>query len=302
MALRTQISERQRRFGTELRRLRLSADIAVQDAATHIGIRGPQLNHIEAARTGLDEARMRTLARFYGCTDDPYMDALATMGASSGKGWWSSYKGRIPGFALDLAELESSGIARYLNYETFFVPGLLQTEEYVRRLFENGDTSLSPAQIEDTVRFRLDRQRILTSSARTRFTFVLHEAALLMNFAGAAAMRRQLTHLLKVSELPNVDVQIYPFNVRATPPFSGPFLIAEPGPVELSTVVIDHPGASGFTDSPEAVQRYRSRFADLSRLALPSGDAKSYAEPNSPRDSWAVIQHAKHSLEMGGQS
>ncbi|MFI6449273.1 helix-turn-helix transcriptional regulator [Kitasatospora sp. NPDC050543] len=296
MALRAHISERQRRYGAEVRRLRLEADMPVQEAAAQVGMRGPQLNHIEAARTGLDEKRLRLLAAFYGCKDSAYLDTLAAMGASDGKGWWSGYKRKVPTFALDLAELEHWAASGYLNYETFFIPGLLQTEEYMRKLFENGDTSLSDDQIDDTVRFRLERQRILDSP--TEFRFVIHEAALLMAFAGGEAMRLQLAHLLEVWERPNVSIQIYPFSVKATPPYSGPFLITEPASRSLSTVVIDHPGASEFTETMEALEKYRGRFDDLSRLALPSGNAKTSARPTSGRDSWGVVQHVKHSMEM----
>lgn len=258
-------------------------------------MRGPQLNHIEAARTGLDEQRLRKFAELYGCDDAAYLDTLAALGASDGKGWWSSYRRKVPTFALDLAELEHWA-TRYLSYETFFIPGLLQTEQYMRKLFENGETSLSKEQLDDTVQFRLDRQAILTGSAD--FHFVIHEAALLMSFTGADAMREQLAHLLELGERPNVTIQIFPFSVKATLPFSGPFLITEPSSPALSTVVIDHPGESAFTDAPEALSKYRARFDDLGRLALPSGNAKKSAQPKSGRDSWGVVQHIKHSLEM----
>ncbi|WP_158713995.1 helix-turn-helix domain-containing protein [Kitasatospora aureofaciens] len=296
MALRAHISERQRRYGAELRRLRLGADEAVQTAAAHVGMRGPQLNHIEAARTGLDEDRMRTLASFYGCTDEEYLSTLAALGASDGKGWWSQHRRRVPAFALDLAELEHWSSKAYLNYETFFIPGLLQTEDYIRKTFQNSETPLSAAQIEDAIRFRLERQRILDSPAE--FRFVIHEAGLLMSFTGKEAMRDQLAHLLEVAQKPNVTVQVFPFSVKATLPYPGPFLITEPASRALSTVVVDHPGVSEFTDSPEALQTYRSRFEDLSRLALPPGDAEISARPHSERDSWGIIQHIKHGLEL----
>lgn len=218
MALRAHISERQRRFGIELRRLRLGAGVSVQDAAAHINLRGPHLNHIEAARTGLDETRLRSLAALYGCTDATQLNTLTALGASDGKGWWSSYRKNVPAFSLDLAELESANLSRYLNYETFFIPGLLQTEEYIRCLFESNGTSLSPDQVEGSIRFRLNRQSILTNSPSTRFSFVIHEAALPMTFAGKEAMHRQLEHLLRLWEIPNVDIQIFPFSIQATPP------------------------------------------------------------------------------------
>lgn len=268
----------------------------VQVAAAHVGMRGPQLNHIEAARTGLDEERMRSLAAFYDCTDEEFLHTLAALGASDGKGWWNRHKRKVPTFALDLAELEHWATSAYLNFETFFIPGLLQTEEYIRRTFHNSETSLTSAQIEDSIAFRLERQHVLDGPAT--FRFVIHEAALLMSFAGKDAMRQQLAHLLEVWEKPNVTIQVFPFSVRATLPYTGPFLITEPPSRALSTVVVDHPGASEFTDSPASVATYRERFEDLSRLALPSGDAATSALPHSGRDSWGLVQHIKHGLEL----
>ncbi|WP_395294961.1 DUF5753 domain-containing protein [Kitasatospora hibisci] len=279
-----------------MRRLRLRADIAVQAAAAHVGMRGPQLNHIEAARTGLDETRMRALASLYACTDEDYLATLASLGASDGKGWWNKHRRRVPAFALDLAELEHWATRAYLSYETFFIPGLLQTEEYIRRTFQNSEAPLSDEQIDDAVSFRLERQQILNSLAE--FRFVIHEAALLMSFADKHAMRRQLAHLLEVWERPNVTIQVFPFSVKATLPYSGPFLITEPRSSALSTVVIDHPGVSEFTDAPEALEKYRSRFEALSRLALPAGDTRTSTRPDSVRDSWGVVQHIKHGLEL----
>ncbi|MFD7411184.1 helix-turn-helix transcriptional regulator [Kitasatospora purpeofusca] len=280
MALRAHISERQRRYGTEIRRLRLDADVPVQVAAAHIGIRGPQLNHIEAARTGLDEERLRSLAAFYGCTDEEFLRTLAAIGASDGKGWWSRHKRKVPDFALDLAELEHWTTAAYLNYETFLIPGMLQTEDYMRQLFGTGETPLSPDEIADTVRFRLERQQILDTS--TTFHFVVHEAALLMTFAGRHVMRNQLAHLLALAEKPNVTVQIFPFSVRATPPYSGPFLLTEPASRALSTVVIDTPGVPISYAHPETVNTFRGRFEALSRLALGPGGGGAGARPPPP--------------------
>ncbi|MER7751490.1 DUF5753 domain-containing protein [Kitasatospora sp. NPDC097643] len=296
MALRAHISERQRRYGAEVRRLRLNADVAVQAAAAHVGMRGPQLNHIEAARTGLDETRMRALAALYGCTDEEYLATLAALGASDGKGWWNAHKRRVPDFALDLAELEHWSSRAYLNYETFLIPGMLQTEEYMRQLFGTSEATLSARQLDDTLRFRLDRQQILHGPGE--FHFVIHEAALLMSFAGSNVMRRQLAHLLSAAEKPNVTIQVFPFSARATPPYSGPFLITEPASAELSTVVIDSPGEPAFHDLPETVQKFRDRFDDLSRLALNPGSAATSSDPYSARDSWGVIQHIKHGLEL----
>ncbi|MFE5583311.1 helix-turn-helix domain-containing protein, partial [Kitasatospora sp. NPDC056531] len=125
MALRTQISERQRRFGAELRRLRETAGLAVKDAGALIGIAGPQLSHIEAARTSLDPERLAALLEGYGCTDETYIRLLCDLGASNGKGWWSDFKGRVPTLSLDLAEAEDRAES-FAAFDSLHIPGTLQ--------------------------------------------------------------------------------------------------------------------------------------------------------------------------------
>lgn len=168
MALRTQISERQRRIGAEYRRLREEAGLTAKEAAECIKMGGPQLSHIEAARTSLDPARVRALAAAYGCADEQYVDALIEMGAGDGKGWWTSYKGHLPDFSLDLAELEDAALS-VDNYETFYVPGLLQTPGYTSGIYEHryGRTVGDP---EGSLRFRRERQSVLTRACCPEFS------------------------------------------------------------------------------------------------------------------------------------
>ncbi|MDH6577650.1 helix-turn-helix transcriptional regulator [Kitasatospora sp. MAP5-34] len=294
MALRTQISERQRRIGAEYRRLREEAGLTVKEAAERVGMGSPQLSHIEAARTSLDAGRVRALAVACGCTDAPYVDALIDMGASDGKGWWTSYKNQMPDFSLDLAEME--GVAQSVhNYETFYVPGLLQTPAYTNRVYEHryGRTVSDP---EMSLQFRHERQSVLTKDGAPDFRFVIHEAALHMRFAGAQKMREQLIHLLEMAALPNVKIQVLPSAVEESSPYPSPFLICEPGHADLATVVVDHPNRSEFLGSQAELAEYRKTFAHLSGISLPPVDASTSPRAHAARDSWGLIQHIMYQL------
>ncbi|MBO1417815.1 helix-turn-helix transcriptional regulator [Streptomyces sp. FH025] len=294
MALRTEISERQRRFGVELRRLREEAGFTVKDAGALIDMGAPQLSHIEASRTGLDPARLSNLLTRYGCTDETYMAELGDLGASDGKGWWSTFKDQVTPRALDLAETEARA-ASLDNYETFYIPGYLQLPEYTEAMFEDAYPERRQA-TDAAVRFRIERQRILTDERQRQFRFVIHEAALLMHFPGKAVMRAQLKHLLAISELPNITVQVLPFTVPKKPPRANSFLICAPSSAPLSTVILDGPTRAEYLVDQASIASYRDRFEQLSQIALPAITADRSMQDDS-RDSWGLIQHLLYLLQ-----
>lgn len=89
------------------------------------------------------------------------------------------------------------------TFEPLYIPGLLQTEGYIRA------TWLPNTLIEEKVAQRLARQDILTREDDPPHLFaVIDQAALIRPVGGAQMMKEQLRHLLTMSELPNVTIQV----------------------------------------------------------------------------------------------
>ncbi|MFJ8471994.1 helix-turn-helix domain-containing protein [Kitasatospora sp. NPDC094011] len=284
------ISQRQRRFGEELQRLRTAAGLSAPEAGALVGMKGPAVSHTEAGRITLNPDRLETWLDAYGCTDSAYRRGLAEMGQSNGKGWWSEYEGRVPDLSLDLAELETRA-TRFDNFETLYIPGLLQSPAYAEAIYKdayrNGRWDLATA-----IQFRMDRQQILDSDRQ--FRFVVHEAALRMQFPGLEAMRAQLAHILSVAERPNVTIQILPFTATKKPPSAGPFVVCNPGCTDLSTIVLDLPGRAEHDGTAESIAAYGWKFQQLSEIALPAVDATSLS---SSRNSWGLLQYLLYPLQ-----
>ncbi|MER5355472.1 helix-turn-helix transcriptional regulator [Kitasatospora sp. NPDC002551] len=296
MGLRGEISQRQRRFGEELQRLRLAAGLSAPEAGALVGMKSPAVSHTEAGRTGLNQERLGIWLDAYGCEDPVYRAKLADMGRRTGKGWWSEFADRVPDLALDLAEAEDSA-ALVDNYETFYVPGLLQVPAYAEAIYEDAhrDRKLNA---EAEIEFRLKRQRILTDLPRREFRFVIHETALRLRFPGDEVMRAQLAHLLEVSELPNVTIQVFPFTALQKPPHTSQFFLLDPGSAALSTVVVDHPSHTEYLGDRQSIETYRRTFNKLSDLALPPIDTgQSSLALSSSRDSWGLIRHLLYLLQ-----
>ncbi|MEU5343897.1 MULTISPECIES: helix-turn-helix transcriptional regulator [unclassified Streptomyces] len=293
MALRTHISERQRRLGSELRRLREEGGATTSEAAAVAGFSAPFLSNIESARTAITTDRLRRLCAHYRVTPSPYVEALVKLAESNGKGWWTAYRDRVTPYALNLAELEA-GSADICSYQPLLVPGLLQTEAYIRALFD--DVQPRHATAEDAVAFRLERQKILTAEDAPTVRAVIHEAALRMHYGGPEVMRSQLLHLIELARLPNVSIQVFPFRARTYPGVSSPFLLTTPHVEELATVVLDHPAKPIYRDAEEHLSQFRCLFGRLRDSALAPLDPRTPPESYAVPDSLTLIQHLLHDL------
>lgn len=124
---------------------------------------------------------------------------------------------RNPGLAAWFerwAELEAQAI-NLCTYECRVVPGLLQSEAYVRALFHGRVPPLSDEQIETQVAARIERQRLLRDRPNTAYSFVVEEAMFLRRTGGAEVTRQLIGHVLACAEMRNVELQVMPL-VRET--------------------------------------------------------------------------------------
>ncbi|WP_306323341.1 MULTISPECIES: helix-turn-helix transcriptional regulator [unclassified Streptomyces] len=258
---------RQRRLGTELRKMRTAAGITTESAAGLLGVPRTNVPNMESGRSGISPERVRTLADHYDCANPQLVDALAEMAAERVKGWWEVYRGRLPVSFLDIAELEWR--ARRLRIAvTVHLPGLLQTEEHARAVFEQVIPRLPAADVDTRVAHRMERCRILDRADPPRLDLVIHEAALRMEFGGAHVARRQLEHVLKAAERPQVGVRVVPFKAGGFPGAGQSVVYAE-GPVaELDTVELDSTHGPEFVDSAAQLEKYRAQLDATESAAL----------------------------------
>ncbi|UTP33751.1 helix-turn-helix domain-containing protein [Streptomyces rapamycinicus] len=275
MGQRAATTARQRRIGTELRKMRERAGMSVAEAGEHLGVNRTRISNIEAARFGVSEERIRTLATIYSCMDRAYVDALVAMNEERGRGWWEDYRGRTPASALDLVELEHHAVAMR-SAQIMHVPGLLQTEDYAKAVFATATSSPTAAQLRASVSYRLRRRDVLDRDDPPHCTFFIHEAALRMRFGGPKVMRGQLEHLIESSERGNLTVQVVPFSAGG---FSNPgiSMLYVSGPVRrLDTVQADTPSGSAFLDSEAHLERYGRILDQMEALALTPEDTVGF--------------------------
>lgn len=133
---------------------------------------------------------------------------------------------KFPPRAQEFMDLEAAAIALQ-GYETLRIPGLLQTEAYVRALLNAHYLPLGDETIELRVAARLERQYMLTARPTTYFGFVFGEIALRCPVGGPEVMREQCERLLELGALRNVDIQVMPTSQGAHAGINGPMVLLE---------------------------------------------------------------------------
>ncbi|MET7618066.1 helix-turn-helix transcriptional regulator [Streptomyces sp. NPDC005408] len=293
MPPRSNPSERQRRLGLELRKLRNSAGLSGDRAGALLDADRTRISNIEAGRIDVSRNRLYMLLREYGCAYGPLFDGIMEMAQERGNGWWDDFDDTIGPTARDLAELESrSTVLR--THEPLFIPGMLQTEEYARAVLSEAEGDHQRA--ERYVEFRLTRQRVLTGEKPVTYRAVIHEAALHAQVGGPRVMRRQLLRLIEVARLPHVTLRIFPFEAGVYSAYSRSFAVFGGGTPELDTVYLEHPMNSLFLRDGEQLDEYAKMFERLSSLALAPVDPESAPESHESRDSLSLIQHVMYAL------
>ncbi|KOG56196.1 DNA-binding protein [Streptomyces griseoflavus] len=257
---------RQRRVGTELRKMREHAGLTLAEAATLLGTDRTTISNTESGRFGVSRERVRAWASHYACPDASYIDALASMAEERISGWWEDYRGDLSGGALDLSELEHHAVA-LRSVQIMHMPGLLQSEEYARAVFAEAVPPLEPATLRRRLSHRLRRRDVLDRPTPPACTFLIHEAALRMEFGGRGVARTQRAYLLKEMERDNVEVRVIPFGAGF--PNAGSSTLYAYGPVpQLDTVQTDTPTGPAFLDADTRLANYRAVLDRTQERAL----------------------------------
>ncbi|WP_327580891.1 helix-turn-helix transcriptional regulator [Nonomuraea sp. NBC_00507] len=159
------------------------------------------------------------------------------------------------------------------NFESCFVPGLLQTPEYsAYRLREAITSDEAHDDLAAAVAARMARQQILYASGR-RFHFVMTEAVLRLRLCPPDVLAGQLEKLAIASTLRTVHLGVIPFEkVYPVAPVHG-FWIFDDRWVSVETLT-----AALTISQPSEVATYLTSFATLAGLAVYGSEARNLIE------------------------
>jgi DNA-binding XRE family transcriptional regulator len=243
--------------GARLRRLRTELGLTRDEAAESIRASEWKIHRLENGQVGFKERDIIDLLRRYGVTDPAEVaDFLALAREANAPGWWQHYGDVLPQWFRTYVDLESAA-SLIRTYEGQFVPGLLQTDGYMRAVVQGAHLEDSGEEVGRRVRLRMARQMLLTREDPPRLWAVVDEAALRRPVGGREVMRGQLERLVEATKLPNVTLQILPFDTGAHPAMVGSFSVLRFPDQELPDVVyLEHLTSALYLNKPDEVDQY----------------------------------------------
>jgi transcriptional regulator with XRE-family HTH domain len=256
-----------RRLGIALRRARELANLTQDDAAEAIDAASSKVSRIELGQSGLKLTDLGALIQCYGVSkaEAERLRDLARAGRKRGR--WSAYRNITPNWFRDYLDLEDDATLTR-KYQPEIVPGVLQTEAYIRAVFTTGGPRSADDEVERLVQMRLDRQAVL-ERADANLHFILSESALRRVVGNSTLMTNQLRHIADLADRANLDVQVLPFDAQTYTPADVVFTILR-FEDDASTDVVyleDYTDAS-YLDVQEPVRAYNALWNRLSAAAL----------------------------------
>lgn len=135
-------------------------------------------------------------------------------------------KDPAPAWFEEYLELEKHALSLSW-YDCQVLPGMLQTESYMRALFRCRVPAFVQEEIEEHTIRRLRRAEIMNRERPPSLCFVVSEAALRCRIGGDAVHAEQVSHLLSCADLPHVTLQVLPLDGPGHAGFSGSFAVLE---------------------------------------------------------------------------
>jgi transcriptional regulator with XRE-family HTH domain len=266
-------------LGAQLRRLREAAGVSAAKAGYEIRASRSKISRMETGRVRFKVRDVKDLLTLYGLTDGQQRSEVLDLAMrSSAPDWWARYGDILPGWFETYLGLESAAVS-IRSFEVQFVPGLFQTEDYARAVTRLGHKAASAEEIERRVALRIRRQDLLTRQPPPHIWSVMDEAVLRRPFGGAAVMRAQLRRLIEASELPDVTLQVVPFNRGGHAGASGAFSILRFAEQDLPDVVfIEQLTSAVYLDQRVDVEHYLEVADQLSGEALTPADTLRFIE------------------------
>ena len=259
---------RRRRLGAELKRCREAAGLTQENVSRHFEWHAAKVTRIETARVTVTARDVRDLLSLYGVTDPDYREALVELARQSReRSWWTDYRDIMrPGAYVGLED----GATSMRSWEPVILPGLLQTEAYMRALIQAGRSTDAPGVIDRRIALRRQRQERRLGGARPlTLHAVIDESVVRRVIGGPDVMNKQLEHLIETAQLPNVTLQILPFDAGEHPFLGGSAALLEfPETTHLDVVYLEGLAGDYYEEQPSEVARYREEFERLSAKAL----------------------------------
>lgn len=186
--------------------------------------------------------------------------------------WVNSHNQCLPDSGRSLIYHETTAAAS-TSYEPQVIPGLLQTEGYIRALTAERWPDWN---IDLAVRIRTDRQEIMHRWSPAQFTFFIHEHALRLVVGDPVVMHEQLIALVLLDALPHITIRVLPASTGLHSLFGGAFRLLEYTQHPPLVYLDGYAGAGLFLEDQDYVDSYRQLIPTMADVALNGGQSREF--------------------------
>lgn len=267
-----------RSLGIGLRAAREKAGVKVKEAAELLGVSEQTVWRIEQGTTSTKPPYVLALCDAYGVVDGMREVFVGLARETRARGWWHAYGDVLPTWFEAYFGLEQAA-NRIRIFDPAMIPGLLQCREYSGAFIKVERPDLSSDEIEKLIHLKQSRQELLTRAfpAPPMVDAIISEAVFMAEPEPEEVMRRQVWHLLKATELPNVSIRILDRRVgphRAS--VAGAFTILDfpeqNGNTAPPTVYSENLTGALYLDKAAEIEAYSGAWATILDAALDEND------------------------------
>ena len=270
------------RLGQELQGLRMLAGLSGTQVAQVLGVSQSTVSRIERGDSSPTLAQAAAWADAAGAGEERRTLIMYLAEAVVNEVITHSERFASWGLAAEqeIVQREEETARVLCHFQPCFIPGLLQTAEYARRILTFSDPH---ADIAQALAARMARQQTLYRSDR-EFKFILTEAAMRYRPGSGDVLAAQLAHLASVATLETVSIGIIPADAEMHVLTQTAFILYEDRVDGRPPFVkVEVPHASLTASEPSDVQVYRDRLEAYRRSAVFGGEAidfiRSIAHP-----------------------
>lgn len=270
MARNTSDTPRSRALGAELRRLRNErTSVSLREFAKQVGVTPTALSRWETGKAPPDSEQVGILLGALGVVGEEQERILDDARAALDPTWVAPGVDRQLSALLDFEKTAT----HITDVSPLLIPGLVQTEEYSRAIMDDG--TLAAGEVQSAVTMRMGRQQALTRANPVHLIALIGQPALKRPIGGWPVMLEQLRHLLKLNELPNVEVRALPDGTDYDPSLAGPFVLYE---FSLGAPIVhfEHHRSSMFLPDKKDVEDMRHAGSRITDLAMSAEETSEF--------------------------
>jgi transcriptional regulator with XRE-family HTH domain len=271
-----------RALGNALRQARQERDLTVRAFAAQLGRDPGVLSRWETGDRTPKPEQVAQILTSLGVNGDRYEEIIDLAYGADDSNWVAT---TLPAQRQQLAafiDFEQNA-TKILEVSPMLIPGLLQTNDYIRAVMTEG--RVPAGELATRVAVRIGRRDVITRDRPAQYTALVGEAALRQLIGSRETVVAQLKHILEMARRPNIDLRVFRFDSGWHPGLEGPFHLLETG--DGVVVHLENRKSALFLHEDADVRTYRRAAEHVLDAAL------------SKTESVKLIRYLINSMEKG---